>query len=567
MSAPPAPLARTSSHLRLRECRPMANPTPPDMPLSAPGKRRPSLTSPPLPASDLTLKPPPYTTAAPLPVSRRRRLILYSVAFATMLAMSSVLDVRRAALKHRHSKVQLSLPSASSLSSLPNVDDHQESPVSAADLHPNEKNPSVSLRPGDPYLPDADTHTANLSAPTVAKGQVAADPDQPPVVKGDPVLSEQELKDDVDQLIAHVAQEEENGAANATTPTSPLPDPPADPATENKPDPAVPVPKPVQTIANTFLGLAADPPPAAATPDGSAQPNTTADGTEVRLNSEESFSSSQKRLQVLLADDSVKRFVDENDLRTLEALALQATRGDCEQRSGSEGGSLFKTDAEAASNVDIERHDPLWGAWCLFMGSYKTDAMRDYVTKQRVIEEKILTAKGSADANVTAVASAFDPHAATLDDVMTPEQQSAMREKMDTIAAHLREYDVRYLAALALQATFGDCGPYGSEAVAAAKEPESTVELRKLAEPLLDQIVVRRQGAQWGAWCVLQGKKRTLAASELSQRVDLLVNQLSKSQAAIQSGLPDGLPGQSEAAPASVKTVDAAATSKELVAS
>lgn len=528
----------------------MVNPPPADMP----PKRRAALSS---SAVDLSLKPS-FAASPSLPISRRRRLILYSVTFAAMLAMSSVLDVRRAALKHRHSKVQLSLPSASSLSSLSNVDHDDDSPVSATDIHPGQQNPSISLRPGDPSPPDA---SANLSAPTISKTPADA---EAPVVKGDPVLSEQELKDDVDQLIAHVAQEEQ-GATNASAPVSPVPNPAApEPATEEKKE--LTVPKPVQQIANTFLGLGGDSNTAPA-PDSATQTNSTAEATEVKLNSEESFLSSQKRLQALLTDESMKLYADENDLRALEALALQATRGDCEQRSGAEGGSLFKTDAEAASNVDIERTDPLWGAWCLFMGSYKTDAMRDYVTKQRVVEEKMISAKGQAEANVTAIVPAFDPNAASLDDVMTPEQQSALKEKMDTISSHLREYDVRYLAALSLQATFGDCGSYGSEAGAATKEPENSMELRKLTEPLMDQSVVRREGAQWGAWCVLQGKKRTSAASELTQRVDLLVNQLSKSQAAIQSGAPDGYSAQGEAASASVKTADAATASDELVAS
>lgn len=488
-----------------------------------------------------------------------------------MLALSSVLDVRRASLKHRQSKVQLSLPSASSLSSLSNVDnsddDSSAAPVSAADVHPRSRDPTLSLRPGAAPPPDAPRKKNGASAPTLSSAHSAPSGTDPPALKGDPVLSEQELKDDVDQLIAHVAQEEQGSAANTTTPVPAIPAAPTVPATEDRQDLPVPVPKPVQQIANTFLGLGGEATGSSPTAEGAAQTTNgtqiTQDGTEVRLNSEESFSSAQKRLQTLLGDDEIKGFIDENDLRSLEALALQATRGDCEQKSGSGGGSLFKTDAEAASNVDIERTDPLWGAWCLFMGSYKTDAMRDYVTKQRVVEEKMLATKLDADANKTVSVTVFDPSAASLDDVMTPEQQSALREKMDTISAHLREYDVRYLAALALQAAFGDCGPYGNEDDAAAKDPERTVELRKLVEPLLDQTVVRREGAQWGAWCVLQGKKRTSAAAELSQRVDLLINQLSKSQAAIHSGVLGGDIPQSDSA--SVKIVESSIGSKQHV--
>lgn len=515
-----------------------------------------------------------------LGASRRRRFIIYSVAFAAMLAMSSVLDVRRASLKHRQSKVQLSLPSASSLSSLSNVDDSDDpspAPVSAADVHvhpgPGPRDPTITLRPGAAPVPEVVPKKHGPSAPTLSSTQKApVDGEQPPP-KGDPVLSEQELKDDVDQLIAHVA-EEEQGSANATAPAPDAPapsEPVAKPPSEDRKELPVPVPDPVQKIANTFLGLGGE--SAGSTPDADAASKTAngtqvaADGTEVRLNSDESFSSAQKRLQTLLADEQVKGFVDENDLRALEALALQATRGDCEQKSSAEGGSLFKTDAEAASNVDIEKTDPLWGAWCLFMGSYKTDAMRDYVTKQRVVEEKVLAEKSAVEANstkpATATATAFDPNAASLDDVMTPEQKSGLKEKVDTITSHLRENDVRYLAALSLQATFGDCGSYGKEVEVASKEPEQTVELRKLVEPLLDQRVVRREGAQWGAWCVLQGKKRTSAATELSQRVDLLINQLSMSQAAIHAGALAGDIPQSYST--AVKTVKSPAGRQEHV--
>ncbi|CAN8066086.1 unnamed protein product [Agarophyton chilense] len=235
----------------------------------------------------------------------------------------------------------------------------------------------------------------------------------------------------------------------------------------------------------------------------------------------------------MLADSHTQPLIDENDLRTLQALQLQATRGDCEHSSDRDA-TLFKTDAEVASNLDIERSDPLWGAWCLFLGSYKTDAMRDFVTKQQLLEHRVAALREQLpdQLNLTHASSDFDPDAASLDDVITPEQQSALRANIDRILSHLREIDVRYLAALSLQATFGDCAPYAPPA-----HPDHPVDsadarlLRLLKEPLLEQTAVRRQGAQWGAWCVLQGKKRATAASHLAHRVDMLVDQLSKSEA------------------------------------
>lgn len=412
-----------------------------------------------------------------------------------MLALSSVLD-HRATIRDRRTNLQLSLPSPSSLSS---ISDHPST-------HLAKPHPALTLRPfGLDHQPEIRPAQSSEQHPIVAHAQAPVEVD-PPRPK-DPVLSDQELKDDVDQLIAHV--DEETAAENVTSHTSTAP------LTTNIP---------LHSSHANALGQVTNAP----------SENSTAE-TDVRLNSEEHFDGAQKRLDALLADDNVKAAIDQNDLRTLQALALQATRGDCEQKSGAKGSSLFKTDAEAASNVDIEKTDPLWGAWCIFMGSYKTDAMRDYVTKQQVIQEKL---DMSPRPNVSNVAS-FDPDAASLDDVMTPEQQSALRLQTDRIMSHLREHDVRYLAALSLQATFGDCGPYGEQVVPEAKDGETPSELRKLREPLLEQTVVRKEGALWGAWCVMQGKKRSSAATDLSHRVDLLVDQLSKSQAATEADAVD----------------------------
>ena len=460
--------------------------------------------------------------------SRRRRLILYSAAFATMLALSSVLDVRRATLRDRHAKLQLTLPSGTSLSS-----------VSDASAHANSGG-SVSLRPHPPHPDNRHPQHPPPPPPPSSQQQRLQQPSgvqlrPPPASDSDSSghernLTDQELKDDVDQLIAHV--DEENAAAAST----------ADNSTASATSSGSATTRAENTDTATSAGAltggvlshnvsATD--PGMAVNAGSA--NVT-DAAPVRLNSEQNFDEAKRRLQLLLTDPQTKALIDDNDLRTLQALELQATRGDCEQKPVAQGGSLFKTDAEAASNVDIERTDPLWGAWCLFTGSYKTDAMRDYVQKQTFLENKLSAARLAAAQNQTNdddSAATFDPNAATLDDVLTPEQQSELRLKTDRIMAHLRENDVRYLAALSLQATFGDCGPYGKEADAPAVTAVDgdRVELRVLKEPLLDQTVTRKQGAQWGAWCVLQGKQRSLAATELSNRLHLLVEQLSKTEA------------------------------------
>lgn len=442
-----------------------------------------------------------------------------------MLALSYLLDVRRASVRNRSSKVQLSLPSAplASLSDGLSVSTTEEGGNTGASVAKENELNTESLSPVSvgAAAPTSSTSGATTdSVDNIGEGVKK--------VVGDVNLSDQELKDDVDQLLAHVA-EEEGANSNATVPA---------PVVEKSSEEIVKegVKEGVKGLANSILGVVGASSETTSDATVKAGVNVTANSTEgagIRLNSEDQFLESQNRMDVLLSDEAVKTYTDENDLRTLQALALQATRGDCEQKSGVEK-SLFKTDAEAASDVDIERTDPLWGAWCLFSGSYKTDAMRDYVTKQKVVEDKMMAAKTAAETNSTILSGAFDPNAASLDDVLTPEQQSALREKLDTISKHLHESDVRYLAALSLQATFGDCGPYGKEAETTSLRLDDTVvELRKLREPLLDQAVVRREGPQWGAWCVLQGKKRTLAATDLSQRVELLIDQWTRSQSAV----------------------------------
>lgn len=541
-----------------------------------------------------------------LAVNRRRRFILYTLTFATMLAMSSVLDVRRAALTNRHAKLQLSLPSAS-LSSLSDPSDEVPptqastttavneaiTPTTAAsknnernnglntDPNNNTKNQQFIVPNGQHNNNDNDQNQSNTNAPATQPPPVAADRlptppgDIPPPdsVVGPPKqysLSQQELDDGVDQLIAHVDQEE--SAANSVL---------SDNSTSTKTDAndkAVNIDAESDSKQASTSADAKPPPNSSTSTVKDSQPGSVDDAAaaaaallnggnsteDVKLNAEDTFRVSSQRFKELLSDEKSKMLVDENDKLTLQALELQATRGDCELKTGS---SLFKTDAELASNEDIERTQPIWGAWCLFMGSYKSDAMRDYVTKELAVEHKIQTSLQALnlskleqqDISSAPTASTvstdgtsstakqsningttFDPTAASLDDVMTPEKQSELRRQAEMVVAHLQENDLRYLAALSLQATFGDCGPYGRETlleVAAVKtggESERT-ELRKLREPLFEQTATRQKGALWGAWCVMQGKRRSTAAANLSSRVELLVEQLTRSQEAAEA--------------------------------
>lgn len=447
-----------------------------------------------------------------LAVSKRRRFILYTMAFATMLALSSVLDVRRASLRNRRSKLQLTLPSSSSLSSLSDTAAAGDVPTSGASSNLDSSSSGMHrpVADDDTRVFDDDNGARNPGNSNGMGELVIEKPLDATNKRGDIQLSQQELDDGVDQLIAHVEQESMTEDTNTTLSSN---------AAQSTRSDTVPT----KTSGN---GSPTD------TGTTSVTVNSTAGVDEIRLNAADQFNGAVKRLNDLLRDTRYKAFVDENDLRTLQALELQATRGDCELKSGASGG-LFKSDAEAASGLDIERTHPLWGAWCLFMGSYKTDAMHDYVKKEQVLEQKIKAGvEMSTQGNLTqeAEAAPFDANAASLDDVMSPDLQSKLRGQAQLVIDHLHDNSLRYLAALSLQATLGDCGPYGREKVI-LREGETRAELRKLQEPLLEQTVARKEGALWGAWCVLQGKKRSTAASELSERVAILVDQLTKSQA------------------------------------
>lgn len=525
---------------------------------------------------------------------RRRRFIVYSLAFAIMLAMSSMLDVRRDALRNRHAKLRLSLPSAS-LSSLSDPEDDSDTttlttvdgnagsptsnvgapptgtvPVGADNLslpssqqeheyQENEKNQSPSQdqqnqrsekQPQEERQESQSQHQSSQqqqSQDTMTSASSDITQERPVDPRHNYRLSQQELDDGVDQLIAHVDQEE-SAASTATNNTSLS----AETNSET-----------TSASADNRLSVDSDSP----RPDQTTTGDTTTDHTnttaseDVKLGAEDYFRGAVQRLTGLIRDETTRRLIDENDLRTLQALELQATHGDCELKSGASGGSLFKTDAEAASHIDIERTHPLWGAWCLFMGSYKTDAMRDYVTKEQVVEHKVETIRAAAGNGTTIIEPPtpppFDPSAASLDDVMSPDQQSALRSQTEMIVSHLAANDLRYLAALSMQAAFGDCGPYGRETEPLdSHDGEEKPQLRKLREPLFEQTVMRKEGALWGAWCVMQGKKRSTAASDLSHRVELLVDQLTKSQAADQEHSPSSSTGDEADTGIGTRTLD-----------
>ena len=480
---------------------------------------------------------------------RRRRFIAYSVAFITMLAMSSVMDVRRASLKHRTPKIQLTLPSSASLSS---ISESAPTPISSQQSDVDQKNQSTTSQKSSTSTPSPNDDPSLRLRPMGLDISSSHHSEPVDASKLNPNLSEQELKDDVDQLIAHVDQEygrETNSATsvNATTiDDSALSS--SDSIQQNDKSDSKQVNQSISFESDSKTNISIN-----ITSDDNTKTDLSTlptNSTDTQLNSEEHFADAKRRLANLLSDEKTKKYIDENDLRTLQALELQATRGNCDQRSGESQGTLFKTDAEAASNIDIEKTEPLWGAWCLFMGSYKSDAMRDYVTKQQVLEKKVelkqlvdmeknssenSTESSSSQEGHTDDEEKFDSSAASLDDVMPPDQQTELRKKTDTIMSHLQSHDVRYLAALSLQASFGDCGPYGQEIKTQAPEGEEKPELRILQEPLLEQTVTRLEGAQWGAWCVLQGKKRLAAAAELKQQIELLFEQYSVSQAASQT--------------------------------
>jgi hypothetical protein len=133
--------------------------------------------------------------------------------------------------------------------------------------------------------------------------------------------------------------------------------------------------------------------------------------------------------------------------------------------------------------------------------------------------------------------SATNP--SSIDDVMSTETQNLLSRELTQLRGHLPENELRYIGALALQATYGNCAPYGRElaerksATAIGNFDQSSLpELRVLRETLTGQTADRQQGALWGAWCVLHGKSRATSASELAERTEKLLGQLSKAKQA-----------------------------------
>lgn len=115
-----------------------------------------------------------------------------------MLALSSVLDVRRATLRNRNAKVQLSLPSAS-LSSLSDglaVGANGEAPTqTVAHREPVEVEVPAGGSAVDPNVPMAVAPTSTGVQGVGVGEKVPADGVG---AGGDVNLSDQELKDDVD---------------------------------------------------------------------------------------------------------------------------------------------------------------------------------------------------------------------------------------------------------------------------------------------------------------------------------------------------------------------------------
>lgn len=448
---------------------------------------------------------------------RRRRLMMYLCAFGTMLALSTMLDLRRAALNARRAdKVHLALPSAA----VPALDETTSNPADGAAVaeaaaaragkHPVTGRKATSKPPRHPPVRPA--HPI-LPAP-VSDGHVTTPASH---------LSAQELRDDVDQFIAHVEQE----------------------SAVNKTAPATGAPTPAGTGTSTSTG--STPPHAStsgSTSPSSADTTTTSPGSPTDIKdsanatSEELFTAAQTDVDTLSKNETMKKFLDVNELRTLHALALQGTRGDCMRTTDPrKGGALFKTEAEAAG-AEVEKTDPLWGAWCLFTSVYRSDAMREYISRARALQQRAeakASTASSPEGDGAAAQPLFDQNAATLDDVLSPEEQAKLRANVDLVLPHLHESDVRYLAALALQATFGDCGPYQARVpgVDADTDPladaaDGSQRLRPLTESLLKQTATRGEGALWGAWCVFSRRKRRVAATQLSQRIDLLLGQLAQ---------------------------------------
>ncbi len=460
-------------------------------------------------ATHASLLPKPTNVVATITfvAGRRRRLFAYLSAFAIMLALSSMLDLRRAALSaKRHDRITLQPPPGPPATS---VDEDSHPADGAAIAHEAELLQKQGASRPPPLVPNTDhseTHGDDIHALPNSKSSAPTGTvthPQPGPAAPDRKLSDQELADDVDQLISHV--EQEKAVANSTGAT------PANDTTTVHQHSATATASTASTAPTTVLSHGkvvgtsemASPGPAA---------NHTLDDAGATV--EEQFAAAQKAMDGAAANDTLRPYLDAQEARTLKALALQGARGDCEKAVDPSGGALFKTDADAASG-DIEKTDALWGAWCVFSGRYRSDAMRDYVARTKALRAR-LAAKAQDNAPPDH-AEPFDDTAATLDDVLGPDEQAALRAKADRVVPHLSEADARLLAALALQATLGDCAPY------ARKKPDGA---RELVEPLFGKKATRGEGTLWGAWCVFARRKRVAAVATLKDRIDQFYKQL-----------------------------------------
>ena len=195
--------------------------------------------------------------------------------------------------------------------------------------------------------------------------------------------------------------------------------------------------------------------------DASAIIATVASNTTI----EDQFTVAKKALDDAVSNKTLREYFDDQELRTLRALGLQAIRGDCEKSmQTSSNGALFKTEAEA-SGVEIEKTDALWGAWCIFSGRYQSDAMREYITathswREHAASEALESAYPST--RIKRIPLPFDEYAASIDDVISPEAIQVLKEKSKFISKHLSDSDIRMLSALSLQASFGDCNHYAN---------------------------------------------------------------------------------------------------------
>lgn len=86
----------------------------------------------------------------------------------------------------------------------------------------------------------------------------------------------------------------------------------------------------------------------------------------------------------------------------LQALELQAIRGDCPDSSLAEQTGMFKTTLELDDTVEVEKESPLWKGWCELTGTKKPDAMRLYISKFNGME-----GEGQAKAEAAIEAAEF----------------------------------------------------------------------------------------------------------------------------------------------------------------